>query len=67
MMKQLCAAVLGIGLGLAGATGAARAEVSEVRISKGYGILYLPLIVMENQKLLEKQAAKAGLGDVKVT
>ena len=47
--------------------GGARAEVSQVRISKGYGILYLPLIVMEDQKLLEKQAAKAGLGDVKVS
>jgi NitT/TauT family transport system substrate-binding protein len=45
----------------------ARAEVAEVRISKGFGILYLPLIVMQEQKLLEKEAAKAGLGDVKVT
>jgi NitT/TauT family transport system substrate-binding protein len=45
----------------------ARAEVSEVRISKGFGILYLPLIVMQDQKLLEKEAAKAGLGDVKVS
>ena len=44
----------------------ARAEVSEVAISKGYGILYLPLIVMEDQKLLEKQAEKAGLGKVAV-
>jgi NitT/TauT family transport system substrate-binding protein len=43
-----------------------RAEVSEVSISKGYGILYLPLIVMEDQKLLEKQAEKAGLGKVAV-
>ncbi len=42
----------------------ASAEVAEVRISKGYGILYLPLIVMQEQKLLEKQAAKAGLGDI---
>jgi NitT/TauT family transport system substrate-binding protein len=47
--------------------GAVRAEVGEVRISKGYGILYLPLIVMEDGKLLEKKAAEAGLGDVKVT
>ncbi|MBV8849145.1 MAG: ABC transporter substrate-binding protein, partial [Methylobacteriaceae bacterium] len=46
---------------------AARAEVGEVRISKGYGILYLPLIVMEDRKLLEKKAAEAGLGDIKVT
>ena len=44
----------------------ARAEVSEVAISKGYGILYLPLIVMEDRKLLEKQAEKAGLGKVTV-
>jgi len=44
----------------------ARAEVSEVAISKGYGILYLPLIVMEDQKLLEKQAEKAGFGKVAV-
>jgi NitT/TauT family transport system substrate-binding protein len=47
--------------------GAVRAEVNEVRISKGYGILYLPLIVMEDRKLFEKKAAEAGLGDVKVT
>jgi NitT/TauT family transport system substrate-binding protein len=46
---------------------AARAEVSEVRISKGFGILYLPLIVMQDQKLLEKEATKAGLGDVRVS
>ena len=44
----------------------ARAEVSEVRISKGFGILYLPLIVMQDQKLLEKRAREAGLGDIKV-
>jgi len=44
-----------------------RAEVKEVRISKGYGILYLPLMVMEQRKLLEKKAAEAGLGDIKTT
>ncbi len=46
---------------------AAQAEVSEVRLSKGFGILYLPLFVMEDRKLFEKQAAKAGLGDIKTT
>src|SRR3954452_2461395 len=61
--KALCAAMLGLAL----APALARAEVSEVRISKGYGILYLPLIVMEDRKLLEKKAAEAGLGDIKVT
>ena len=47
-------------------TDQAKAEAKEVRISKGYGILYLPLIVMEQQKLLEKHAAAAGLGPVQV-
>jgi NitT/TauT family transport system substrate-binding protein len=55
-------AALGAALG-----GTARAEVSEVRISKGFGILYLPLIVMQDQQLLEKRAKAAGLGDIKVT
>jgi NitT/TauT family transport system substrate-binding protein len=59
-------AAIGAALGIALAATGARAEVNEVRISKGYGILYLPLIVMADQKLLEKQAAKAGLGDIKV-
>lgn len=55
-------------LALAGAWALpARAEVSEVRISKGYGILYLPLIVMQDQQLLEKRAKAAGLGDIKVS
>jgi NitT/TauT family transport system substrate-binding protein len=45
----------------------AHAEVSKVRLSHGYGILYLPLIVMRDQKLLEKQAEKAGLGVIEVS
>jgi NitT/TauT family transport system substrate-binding protein len=45
----------------------ARAEASEVRISRGFGVLYLPLMVMESEKLLEKQAKAAGLGEVKAT
>ena len=52
---------------LAFATGPARAEVSEVRISHGFGVLYLPLMVMESEKLLEKQAKSAGLGEIKAT
>jgi NitT/TauT family transport system substrate-binding protein len=63
LSKAFLAGVLALGFS---ATQPALAEVSEVRISKGYGILYLPLIVMQDQKLLEKQAAKAGLGDIKL-
>ena len=51
---------------LSGAADRAFAEAAEVRLSKGFGILYLPLIVMDDLKLMEKAAAKAGLGDIKV-
>ncbi|WP_182418573.1 ABC transporter substrate-binding protein [Bartonella sp. HY038] len=44
----------------------AQAEVNEVRVSRGYGILYLPLIVMQDQKIFEKKAKEEGLGDLNV-
>ena len=42
------------------------AEVSEVRISKQYGLPYLSVVIVEQQRLIEKYAKAAGLGDVKV-
>jgi NitT/TauT family transport system substrate-binding protein len=42
------------------------AEQSELRIAKQYGLGYLTLMVMEDQKLIEKRAKEAGLPDVKV-
>jgi len=41
--------------------GQARAEVGEVVITRGDGMGFLPLMVMENQKLVEKKAAEAGV------
>jgi NitT/TauT family transport system substrate-binding protein len=38
-----------------------------MRISRGFGVLYLPLMVMESERLMEKHARAAGLGDVKAT
>ena len=64
--KRAGVMLAGVSLVLALAQTTASAEVQEVSISKGYGILYLPLIVMEDQKLLEKQAEKAGLGSIEV-
>jgi NitT/TauT family transport system substrate-binding protein len=46
-------------------TASASAEVSEVRISHGYGVLYLPLMIMASEKLVEKHARAAGLGEVR--
>jgi NitT/TauT family transport system substrate-binding protein len=46
--------------------GAAKAELSEVTIAKQYGVSYLPFMVMERDKLLEKHARAAGLGEMTV-
>lgn len=64
--KLLLSLSLVMALNLAGTTEAA-AEVSEIRIAQQYGIGYLPLMIMEDGKLLEKHAKAAGLGDLKVT
>lgn len=46
--------------------GPVRAEISEVTIAKQYGVSYLPFMLMERDKLLEKYTKAARLGDVKV-
>lgn len=48
-------------------SGSAIADAGEVSLARQFGDSYLPLMVMEKQKLIEKQARKQGLGDVKVT
>ena len=45
----------------------ARAEASQVRLSHGYGLLYLPLMILRDRKLLEKHGDAAGLGTLDVT
>jgi NitT/TauT family transport system substrate-binding protein len=62
---QLIAALVGACALLCSAM--ARAEVSEIRAAQQFGLSYLPLMIMEDSKLVEKQAKSAGLGDVKVT
>jgi hypothetical protein len=47
--------------------GAAQAEVGVVNMSKQFGLPYLPMIVIEAQQLIEKNAKAAGRGDVKTT
>ena len=50
-----------------GWAGQVRAEVSAITVAQQYGIGYLPLMVMQQQRLIEKQAKAAGLGDLKVS
>src|SRR5215217_7542561 len=42
------------------------AEANKLRVAKQYGLGYLQFMVMEDQKLIEKNAKAAGLGDVTV-
>jgi NitT/TauT family transport system substrate-binding protein len=56
-----------LGTVLACSSPPAAAELKELVIAQQPGISYLNLIVMKEQKLIEKYAKAAGLGDVKVT
>jgi NitT/TauT family transport system substrate-binding protein len=48
------------------ASAVARAELGEIKVAQQYGISYLPLMVMEERKLIEKHAKAAGI-EVKVS
>jgi NitT/TauT family transport system substrate-binding protein len=63
MMRTLTAALLV----LIGLTGIAQAEPKELRLARQYGLGYLQMMIMEDQKLVEKHAREGGLGDVKVS
>src|SRR5690242_13384459 len=47
--------------------GLLRAEVAELLAARQYGLSYLPLMVMESEKLVEKHAAQNGLGNLSVS
>jgi len=64
MWKKLAAAAL---CTMAFGAAAAQAEVNEIRMSKQFGLPYLPMIVIEAQQLIEKNTKAAGLGDVKTS
>jgi NitT/TauT family transport system substrate-binding protein len=48
------------------APGRAKAEVKEVVLGQQFGAVYLPAMVMESLKLIEKHLGQAGVGDVAV-
>jgi NitT/TauT family transport system substrate-binding protein len=45
----------------------ARADMTEIKIARQYGVSYLPLMIMQDQKLLEKHAAQLGIPNLKVS
>ncbi len=52
---------------LLGLAGHAAAEQNELRIAKQYGLGYLQMMVMEDQKIVEANAKAAGIPELKVT
>jgi NitT/TauT family transport system substrate-binding protein len=63
LQRAMAALYVVAALGLPSAT---LAEVKEVQIARGFAIPHLPIMIMEHDKLLEKHALAAGLGEVKV-
>src|SRR5262245_24324030 len=47
-------------------SGAARAELNEIKITKQPGLLFTPMLLMEQHKLVEKHASLIGLPELKV-
>src|SRR5690348_6236936 len=64
-MQHPCARFVAALIGVFALVGVARAEMSEIKVAQQYGISYLPLMIMEEQKLIEKYAKAEGV-DVKV-
>jgi NitT/TauT family transport system substrate-binding protein len=58
ILKRLILSAL-LGLGLFGSS--ARSEVAEITITRGDGVGFLPLNIMEQQKLIEQRAEQAGV------
>ena len=58
------AAALAVGLA---AASPASAEVDEVTIAAQFGLAFLPLMIMQDSKLVEKHARAQGLAELKVT
>jgi NitT/TauT family transport system substrate-binding protein len=56
-----------LALVLASAGMPALAEVKEVNVAQQYGVSFLPLMLMERDKLVEKHAKATGLGEVRVS
>ena len=48
------------GLLLAAVAMTARAEMSEINVAQQYGVAFLPLMLMERDKLVEKHAKAEG-------
>jgi NitT/TauT family transport system substrate-binding protein len=62
-LPQICAALIAT----FAVSAPLRAEVAEIKITKQPGVNYLPMVIMEHNKLVEKHAKAAGLPDLKAS
>ncbi len=67
LCRRLCLFAAVAAVMIAADANPARAEASEVRLAKQFGLGYLQLIIMEDRKLVEKRARDSGLGEIKTT
>jgi NitT/TauT family transport system substrate-binding protein len=63
--KRSSLAKLGVSLLVLAAGLPAHAQLSEIRFAKGFGIPYLPVIILEEQGLVEKHTKLLGLPEAK--
>jgi NitT/TauT family transport system substrate-binding protein len=61
--RQLAALALACAL----TTAPAKAELGEIKITKQPGLLFAPMLLMEQHKLVEKHAQQSGVPDLKVS
>ena len=66
MRRTFAAALVAASIALPAAGNTARAEVAEITVGQQFGAIFIPLMAMENQKLIEKHAATSGITDLKV-
>ena len=65
-MKSIFALALAAACVL-GPAGTALAEANRIQVARQPGLSFLPLMVIEDRKLIERHAKSLGLGDVEVT
>jgi NitT/TauT family transport system substrate-binding protein len=64
-LARVCASVLMI-LCIWGNTNPVRAESNQLRIATNISLSYVPVVIMQEKKLIEKHAKLAGAGDITV-
>ena len=66
-MRKLAAAATALVFALGIATGARAQQAKELRIAIQPGILFFPMLVMQQAKIAEQLAARTGQADLKIT